>query len=173
MTVKVKDLMKEIKDSNPRGGSFKDEVRFMKAMINDDNFKVGIYTSKGKEGDYVPRESAKALVSGIISGAASVPKKEAITISNNYQFTNSDAGNLVRISKEFVNSYTDTGRKLPLGQRENSHITLSKREVAKHKRNYPKAIEKNGKTTYEISQVEVPAHTTMKALSKCPAHKKK
>lgn len=169
----VKELMKEIKDSNPRGGSFKDEVRFMKAMLNDPIFKVGIYTSKGKEGDYSPRESARALAAGIISGAASIPKKEAMTISADYQFTNTDAANIVRISKEFVNVYTDTGRKLPLGQREESHITLSKRDVKAHTRNYPKAVEKGGKTVYEISQVKVPAHTTMKALSKCPAHKKK
>lgn len=172
---KVKDLLKEIQKSNSKGSSRGDEVKVMKAMLNDKDFKVGVYDSNGKTGDFSPSETARGLVRDIVVNTTKVTKKEAETMAEHYVFSNADANKFVDISKEFINTYTDTGRKINLGKREKYNTSLIKKDVEAHERNFPKAI-KNSKgevTSYEISKVKVPAHTTMKAISKCPDHLKK
>ena len=47
--VKVVDLIKEIKDGiTQRTSSNKDEVRVMKAMLNDRTYEVGVYNKTGR-----------------------------------------------------------------------------------------------------------------------------
>lgn len=178
----VKTLIEEIKKANSKGGSRKDEVRVMKAMLNDTDFQVGVYNNEGKESEYCPAEVAKNMVGDIISSATNVSKNEAQAIANDYTFTNKDAEKMVTISKEFVNVYTDSGRKFNLGKRETSNVSLYKKDVETRERNFPKAVvgkdgkpvlDDKGNAKYETSHVTVPAHTTMRTVSRCPEHLKK
>ena len=67
MSEKVVDLVKDIRTNlKQRSASQKDEVRVMKAMLNDKDFKVGEYTKEGKVGEYSPYEDSRKMVSTIL-----------------------------------------------------------------------------------------------------------
>ena len=49
---RCKDVISEIKEGlSQRSSSQKDEVRVMRAMLNDPTYSVGIYDKGGKVGD--------------------------------------------------------------------------------------------------------------------------
>lgn len=176
---KLKDLVKDIRtdietaEKPKHNSSQKDEMRVMKAMLNDKSFKVGVYSTKGKESEYCPAEVAHSLVGDVISNATKISKKEAADIADNYTFTNSDAKKMVQLSKEFINVYTDTRRNINLGRREETHISLLKKDIPAHERNYPKkVVDANGNVSYEKATTKVPAHVALRAMSKCPEHLK-
>jgi hypothetical protein len=77
---------------------------------------------------------------------------------------------MVNVSKEFVNTYIATGRKLPFGGREKSNIALSGKEVAETIKTYPKkvGVNEDGTGRYESGERRVPSHFTVKAHGSCP-----
>lgn len=156
----VKELISDIqKGLTKTTASQKDERDVMRAMLNDDTYKVGIYTKAGRVGEYCPYEESRAMFSSIISSTTKLPAAEAEALAKDYQVTNKDADVFVGISKEFVNTYVTTGRKLPLGGRENMSVTLEKKDVAERVTRIPN----QDKTTI------IPAHRTIKAKGSCPS----
>jgi hypothetical protein len=148
MSERVNELVKEIKSNlSQTSSSQKDEVRVMRAMLNDTEYKVGIYSKDGKEGEYCPADDARKMISSVISSATKIPAAEAEKLAHNHEFSKNEATSMIGISKEFVNTFLETGRKLPLGGREKSNVALSIKEVESSTRTYPKKVGVNSDGT--------------------------
>lgn len=169
---RVNELIKEIKENlNQKSASQKDEVRVMKAMLNDKDYEVGVYSSEGKIGTFNPSKTARQMMSSVISSAAKITQAESESMMADYEFKKSEAESMVSISKEFVNTYVKTGRKLPLGGRETSNVSISEKHVEEVKgRIYPKKIGVNddGSNRYGKGLTDIKAHDTLRIEGPCP-----
>jgi hypothetical protein len=168
----VKSLISEIKTNlSQTSASQKDEVRVMRAMLNDTSYKVDIYEKEGKVGEYCPAEDARKMITSVIASAAKVPTAEAEQMASAHEFKKSEAETFINISKEFTNTYIQTGRKLPLGGRATSDVALSEKHVDATDRPYPKktGVDQEGKDIYIKAIAKVPAHDSVKVYSPCPA----
>ena len=171
MTTRVEDLISEIRRNlKHKNSSREDEVAVMQAMMNDTSFKVDVYGKNGKEGEYCPSAEFKKMASSIIASTTKISKEEATSLVNNYDITKSEAEALVGISKQFVNTYLETGRKLPLGCREETNFQLCRKEVKERVRPCPKKIgvDKNGKGIYEMITTTTPKHIGIKVYTAMP-----
>ena len=82
----VKELIAEIGGSNTQvSASQKDENRVMKAMLNDREFKVDVYSKEGKVGEYCPAKEVRGMVASIISATTKVASQEAEKLAENYK----------------------------------------------------------------------------------------
>ena len=168
---RCKDVMSEIKNGlSQRSSSRKDEIRVMRAMLNDPTYSVGIYDNTGKIGEYCPFEDSRKMIGSIINGATGIQPKEAQALANTYEFTKKESESMVNISKEYLNTYLHTGRKLPIGGREKSNISLLLKDVAEAEKKFPNAIgDKSDKST---GTTIVPAHESIKVSAPCPVYLK-
>ena len=144
-----------------KSASHKDEVMVMRAMLNDPNYSVDVYKNDGTTTPYCPGQDFKRVVTNVVSTVTHIPKKEAQELVDNYEFTKADAESMVNVSKEFVNSYLQTGRKLPLGGRYNSNIELLWKDIPEKETPIPN---KQGMR----SSVTIPAHGGIKVFQRCP-----
>ena len=150
---KVNDLVKEIKTNlTHASSSHKDEVRVMRAMLNDTSYEAGVYDKSGK-----------------------ISTEEADSLAALYDAKKSDAESMVTISKEFINTYLKTDRKIGLGGREKSNVSIIRKGVGASTRSYPKqvGIGADGKPVYEKAEVKVSPYESVKVYSPCPAWVKK
>lgn len=171
----VSEIIAEIQTTRTQqSASGKDEVAVMRGMLNDIGYVVDTYNQQGKVGTYCPSEDARAMLANQIHKAAKVPAQESEQLAAGYEFTRSDAETHVRVAKEFVNTYMNTGRKLPLGCRENSDVSLLQKNIIACERTYPKkvGVNEDGTDRYEKATTKVPAHSSIRVISTCPAHKK-
>ena len=172
MSESVKDLVKEIKEGlSQTSSSRKDEVRVMKAMLNDPSYEVDEYGKDGVVGTYNPCKDFRNMCASVISSAAKVPQAEAANMMETYEVKKSEASSMVNISKEFVNAFLHTGRKLPMGAREKSDVSLSLKVVAPSTRLYPKkvGISDDGASMYSKVGTTVPAHEAIRVHAPCPS----
>ena len=172
MMERCKDVISEIKEGlSQRSSSQKDEVRVMRAMLNDPTYSVGIYDKGGKVGDYCPFEDSRSMLGSIINEATGIQPKEAKALANTFEFSNKEASSMVNISKEYVNTYLHTNRKLPLGARERSNVSLLLKEIPESQKKFPNTI---GDSTDKSTGVTVvPAHEGIKVPAPCPGYLKK
>ena len=169
-TVKVSDLLTEIQENHKQvSASQRDEVRVMQAMLNDTSYEVGVYNKSGKAGDYCPAKDFKAMQTNIVSSVTKISKDEAGKLVENYEATKADATAMVGISKEFVNTYLSSGRKLPLGGREKSNFALSEKIVPKTEKTYQRRVLSAGEVNWEPGKKTIPEHKGLKARSSCPS----
>lgn len=173
MDENVKQLVEDIdKNRTQASASAKDEVRVMRAMLNDKDFKVDVYGKSGVEGEYSPYEESRIMVSNIIKSAANVPANEATELANKYEFSKQDSTIMVGLAKEFVNTYLETGRKLPLGGRKDSNISIMKKMKKEKISSFPVkvGVNEDGSPKYETSKGgKIPAHATLQVFSSCPS----
>lgn len=171
--IKVTELVKEIDETRTQTSACaKDEIRVMKAMLNDPTFVVDVYGKSGVEGQYSPYEDAHNIVTNILKNAGNISTKEAADLSSRYEFSKQDATAFVNISKEFINTYIETGRKLPLGGRATSNISIAKKVKEERSNNFPKKVGVNddGTDRYEsYGDGIIPAHGSLKVYSSCPS----
>lgn len=168
---KVQELLVEIRSNlNQTYSSTKDEEKVMRAMLNDKEYSVGVYSKEGKIGEFSPSEAARSMIASVVSATTGVSKDEAQKLADDHVFKKSESQAFVDISKEFVNTYTQTGRKLPLGGRQKSDVALSLKELDERKVTYPKKVGVNpdGTGRYENGEALVKAHNTLKVHSVCP-----
>lgn len=168
----VTELIKEIGDNlSQTSSSRKDEIRIMTAMLNDPSYEVAIYGKDGIEGTYNPAEDFRSMCASVISNAAKVPIAEATQLVSDYSVRKSEATTMVNISKEFVNTFLQTGRKLPLGAREKSDVSLSLKKVDATTRMYPQKIGVNddGSDRYSKTPTTIPAHESVRVHAPCPS----
>lgn len=169
--IKVNDLLKEIKDGlKQRNASQKDEVRVMQAMLNDDSYKVDLYSKEGKVGEYCPAEDYKNMITTVISSTTKISKDEAKALAQEHEASKNEAATMVNISKQFTLSYLETNRKLPLGGRADSNFALSLKEVPEKVKPYPRkvGVDESGADIYETINKTTPAHIGLKAHGSCP-----
>lgn len=170
-TARVVDLINEIQENHKQvSSSQKDEVRVMQAMLNDTSYEVGIYAKEGKVDTYNPAKDFRKMQSGIVSSVTKIGKDEAEKLVDAYEVTKADATTMVDVSKEFVNTYLNSGRKLALGGRETSNFALSAKDVPRTEKTYQRrTVDSNGNVTWEPGQKTIPAHKGLKARSSCPS----
>lgn len=166
----VKELIQEIKGNLSRKTSQKDELRVMKAMLNDRTYEVGVYGKGGQEGTICPAKEARELIASVMTSAAKIPAAEAEKLAEAHEFKKSEAANFINISKEFINTYLETDRKLPLGGREKSDVSLIRKEVKESTRTYPSkvGVNEDGTPRYDHIPVKVKAHTSVRVIAPCP-----
>lgn len=171
MVTKVMDLLTEIQETHKQvSSSQKDEIRIMQAMLNDTSYEVGVYSKAGKIGTYNPAQDFRSMQSRIVSSVTKIGKEEAINLVNDYEVTKADASTMVNVSKEFINTYLDSGRKLSLGGREKSNFSLSVRDIPTTEKTYQKRRDDGkGNITWEPGKKTIPAHKGLKARSSCPS----
>ena len=173
----VREILDEIKKNlSQESSSAKDEERVMQAMLNDKEYVVGVYGNAGKVGEYSPSADARKLATSIIQSTTKISAAEAEKLADEHTFTKSEANSMIGISKEFVNTYVQTGRKLPLGGRETSNVKLIiKHEEEKVKR-YPKkvGVNEDGSARYDKEATTIiPAHDSIRVQGSCPVWLKK
>lgn len=167
----VVGVVQDIKDNlKQRNSSQKDEIAVMQAMLNDTSYSVDIYDKSGKIGDYCPADDFNNMVSSIISSTTKISKEEAKSLTEAHEVTKTEARSQVNISKEFINTYLNTGRKLPLGGRELTNFALSVRDVPERLKPCPRkvGIGDDGSGIYETPNKVIPAHIGLKAYGTCP-----
>lgn len=160
-------IVEEIKSNlKQRSASQKDEVAVMQGMLNDKDYAVGVYSKEGKIGEYSPYEDSRKMVSSILTETTGISGKEAGSLAGEFEFTKSEATTMVNISKEYVNTYLQTGRKLPLGGRENSDIALMAKDIKEAEKKFPGSI---GNKDGEMKTAVIPAHGSIKVIAPCPS----
>lgn len=167
----VQSLVEEIRTGLSQcSSSRKDEVRVMQAMLSDPNYEVTTYGKDGPTGTYNPCKDFRSMCSSIISSVAHVGASEAENMMADYTVKKSEAGTMVSVSKEFVSTFLQTGRKLPLGGRETSDISMSLKHVPSRVRPCPHKVGVNddGSNRYARSPATVAAHDSIRVYSPCP-----
>ena len=158
------DIIKDVKSNVTQcSSSKKDEITVMQAMMNDTNFSVDVYSKGGKVDEYYPSRELRKVVTNVVASTTHIPVKEATELVNAYEFTRVDAAAMVTMSMEFVNTYLQTGRKLPLGGRKNSDIELMWKNIEDRTTEIPIKSE-----TGERLNTFIPAHGGIKAINPCP-----
>lgn len=174
--MKVEELLKEIQDGLDKktSASKKDEVRVMQTMLNDKEYEVGVYDRNGKIGVYSPYQDSRTLISSIIQETTKISANEAQELAENHQFTRNEASTFIGVGKEFVNTYVKSGRKLPLGVRENSDVALSIKENKGGMKPYPKkvGVDESGNAVYEHPMTEVPSYNSLRVHASFPKYLK-
>ena len=167
----VNEMVSEIrKGLSSRISSHKDETRVMQAMLSDPTYEVTMYSKNGETETYNPCKEFRGMCASIISSAARVPAAEAAAMMENYNVRKSEAESMVGMSKEFINTYLHTGRKLPMGGHEKSDVALSLKEVPETTRSCPHKIGVNddGTNRYSRTPTIVKAHETIRVHASCP-----
>lgn len=184
---KVNELLKEVREkltttkTNNEGqevtainatSSQKDEIRIMKEMLNDKEYEVGVYTNKGKVDTYNPSKDARDMIANILTNGTKIKMAEAEEIASNYVFSSKEAKSMVSLSKEFINTYLQSGRALNLGGRETFNTKLKMIHVDEKEKTRPaldkETFEKTGEKIYEKVNYNIPEHNSIKAKSSCP-----
>lgn len=168
----VTALIEEISAGRSQvNSSRKDEIRVMQAMLSDPSYEVSIYGKDGIEGSYNPTNDFRSMCASVISNAAKVPMAEATQLMSDYSVRKAEATTMVNISKEFINTFLQTGRKLPLGGREKSDVSLSLKKVESSTRLYPQKVGVNddGTDRYSKTPTTVPAHDSIRVHAPCPS----
>lgn len=180
--MKVNELITEIKQSITdeagkirSAASMKDEERVMREMLNDREYSVGVYTREGKVGEFSPSTAAREMIGSVIAGTVKISQEEASGLAEEYEFKKSEAQAFVDISKEYINTYVQTGRKLPLGGRETFDAALQMKSVEERQTKHPKRIgvDANGKPEFDNVVSTINAHDSIKSKSSCPEWLKK
>lgn len=167
----VKSLVNEISSNlSQKNASRKDEVRVMQAMLSDPNYEVNVYGKEGIEESYNPTKDFRAMCASVIANAAKISNTEAEQLMENYSVRRTEASAMVNISKEFINTYLQTGRKLPLGGREKSDVSIMLNKVDESVRYYPKKVGVNddGSDRYSKVPTTIPAHESIAVHAPCP-----
>ena len=171
-TTTVKDLLSEISTGlSQTSSSRKDEIRVMQAMLSDPSYEVNVYGKDGVEGTYNPTKDFRSMCASVISNAAKIPMAEANQLMEDYSVRKTEATSMVNVSKEFVNTFLQTGRKLPLGAREKSDVSLSIKKVEESTRLYPMKVGVNddGSDRYSKTATTIPAHESVRVHAPCPS----
>lgn len=174
--ITVNGLINEIKTNlTQQNSSRKDEIRVMQAMLSDDSYEVGIYNKDGMESTYNPAGEFKGMCASIMSRAAKISTAEATELMKNFTPNKSEAATMVDLSKEFMNTYLQTTRKMHLGGRKKLNVSMTLTEVPKSEKSFPRKIGVNddGTNVYAKTPVTIPAHQTVKVTASCPDWLKK
>ena len=154
--------------------SQKNELSIMTAMMNDPTYQVEVYSNGGYQGIYNPRQSVCSVVSNSMAAMTGMTRMETDTLISKYEFTPHDAKEMLSFSKEFIHTYLKTGRKLPLGGREMSNISLKLKDVPAGFVSYPVKVgeDSEGHAICESKDAYVGSYQTVKVYGPCPPWRK-
>lgn len=173
MSLNAKELIENInKNRTQVSANSKDEVDVMRAMLNDSNYKVDVWSRKGVVGQICPRENMTNIAANILHSSTKMSMNEATELANKYEYTKNDAQDAINVSKQFVLGYLESGRKLPLGARKdvNASLELKHKEEKVSSFPMPIGVDANGEKIYSTKSNGItPAHNVVKASGSCPA----
>lgn len=170
--VTVKGLLNEISENlSQKSSSRKDEIRVMQAMLSDPTYEVNVYGKDGVESTYCPAKDFRGMCASVMSNVAKIPASEAEQLMEGYDVRKNEAEKMINVSKEFVNTFLKTGRKLPLGAREASDVSLSLKKIDSTTRLYPQKVGVNddGSDRYSKTPTTIPAHESVRVHAPCPS----
>lgn len=164
----IADIKKNLSQTN---ASHKDEVAVMQSMLSDPTYEVTVYGKSGPTGTYNPCKDFRGMCSSIIENTTKIPAAEAQAVMENYNVRKAEADSMVNISKEFIHTFLATGRKLPLGGRETSDVSLSPKKVPETTRSCPRrvGVSDDGSGQYSRIPTKIPAHDAVKVHAPCPS----
>lgn len=167
----IADIKKNLSQTN---ASHKDEVAVMQAMLSDPTYEVTQYDKSGPVGSYNPCKDFRGMCASIIENTTKIPGAEAEALMENYTVKKAEADTMVNVSKEFINTYLSTGRKLPMGGRATSNVSLSPKHIPETVRTCPRRVG-NAADNGEYSRVPttIPAHDAVRVHAPCPKWLKK
>lgn len=135
-----------------------DEVTVMQTMLNDEVFRVGEYDRKNGEytNTHSPREEALDIVKEAYTGLTGSSDVEAETLMGGYMFSKKQAQNFIGISKDFIGTYLQSGRKMTVMSEPRGEATLSLRHIEDHEKTVPdKNNPGNSKTVRTGEQIKM------------------
>ena len=175
-TQSMKELMAEIKEvtKKQKAVSKVDEIKVMRTMLNDPDYSISIYDkTKGLVGTRCPREEAVAFIASVSSSITGLDSNSAKEIAKDYEFTKKDAIFLIENSKDFIGTYLETGRKLPIVQNETSQAALIMKHVeSKDKKVSSILMGNSNNSKVESGTVTIPAFDKIVCKSNCPKYLK-
>lgn len=150
--------------------SQKQEVLVCNAMMNDTSYEVPVYSGSGYQGVYNPAQSFRRVLSSSMSHMTGMSRVETDKLVKNYKFSPAEATEILNFSKEFIHTYLHTGRKLPLGGREKSNISLKLKSIQPGFVSYPVKVgeDKNGHPICESKEAYVGGYETVKVYGPWP-----
>lgn len=135
----LESLISEIKKSTKQISINKvDEVKVMKAMLNDKDFTIGVYDrAQGYVGQKSPHDDAVKFVKNVVQSATGLDSKDAQHLADNYEFSNKDANFLLSNMRDFLYVYTKTGRKINIMQTADTEASLFIKEIGASEKKIP------------------------------------
>jgi hypothetical protein len=163
----LEQIISEIKKSTNQISINKvDEVRVMRSMLNDPEYTIGVYDKNlGYIGQKNPHSEAVNFVKNVIAGATGLDKKDAQYLAENYEFTKRDANYMLSNMRDFLYTYTSTGRKINVIQSANTEANLFTKDIAKSTKLVPDKDNKG-----QTREVETSAYVKLVSSSKCPKY---
>lgn len=163
----LEEIIKDIKQNLTQRSINKiDETRVMRAMLNDPTFEVSVYDKgTGYVGQRCPRKEAVKFVKNVISGATGLDRKDSEHLAENYEFTKGDANFLLTNMRDFLQVYTDTGRKINIMQSAKTEACLFTKPVAAISKKIPDK-EKSGAS----KDITTNPYIKLVSSSKCPRY---
>lgn len=145
-----------------------DEVRVMKSMLNDKDFKISIYDkSEGLIGEKCPAEEARVFISNVIQTATGLDTKDSKHLADSYEFTKKDAVYMVGMAKDYLEVYMRTGRKMNIIQNAAGEASIYAREIPACTKKIPARP-----GSPETKEISTPAYTKIVSISKAPKYTK-
>lgn len=163
----LEQIVSDIKKSTKQISINKvDEVKVMKAMLNDKDFSLGVYDrTQGYIGQKCPHDDAVKFVKNIITGSTGLDSKDSMHLAEQYEFTNRDANFLLSNMRDFLYVYTGTGRKINVMQSADTEASLFIKPVKSMEKLVPDK-DNPGKTKKVVTN----SYTKLVSNSKCPKY---
>lgn len=143
-----------------------DEIKVMQCMLNDKNFSLGIYEKNaGYVGQRCPHDEFTGFLKNVISGATGLDSRDSKHLAEKYEATKRDANYLLENMRDFVQVYTETGRKFNILQTATSEANIYTKEVPSINKTVP---DKNnpGQSKY----IKTTPYTKLVSSSTCPKY---
>lgn len=162
-------IIEEIKSTvNQKSINKVDEIKVMRAMLNDPKFSIGVYDKNlGYIAQRYPREEAVEFVKGIIQSTTGLDSKDSRHLAENYEFSRKDAAFMINNARDFINVYMESGRKLNIMQNENTEASIFTKVINGGKKTIP------DNNSGENRDIDVVPYIKLVSSSKCPRYKYK
>ena len=175
----VTDIINNIKESKREriasgkrsynSSSDKSELDIMCALLNDKNYNVNVYSKNSYQYSYNPSNAFRSMLTNLIANITGLDKDKVYELVKNYEFNNSDAKDLINLSKEFFNTYLfKTGNKLSLGGRDRSNVSLKAKTYPAGFVPYPAVVMKSDSSIYERKEAYVNDYDGLIVYNPCP-----
>ena len=166
MKSELLSLIDEIKSNTKQISVNKiDEVKVMKSMLNDKNFRLGIYDkNEGYIGEHCPAEEATIFVKNIIQGATGLDARDSMHLAESYEFTKKDATFMLSNMRDFIDIYMQSGRKLNIIQNQTTEANIYTREMGSTTKIVP------DKETGKPKKISTVPFTKLVSISRCPKY---
>ena len=163
----LEQIIAEIKETSTQTSVNKsDEVRVMKAMLNDPNFTIGVYDKNiGYIGQRSPHQEATKFVKNILTGTTGLDSRDAQHLADNYEFTRRDANFMLTNMRDYLATYTAAGRKINIVQTANTEAYVYTKDIDTKKKYVPDK-DNPGKTR----EIEANPYVKLVSSSKCPKY---